>query len=354
MRVRVSAVILVAILLVATGRLVFADRSSIDDLRSVPGERADAHVDSTVTDGDVAELGRTVERSVAYVEALFEHPFVRPPKLVLFGSTASFSTGLADLFDYSEGDVARSASSYGGIYDHATSTIAVNLQTIGADDRAATLEHELTHYMMRELTGGHPLPAWFEEGVATLVERHPANGRHWSEEDALVGRAIAASDRVPLAQLETLDGWHLAYPQIGQALYLYAESAASRVRDRVGWRGLIDIVTAVGGTMSFAEAYRAAAGEPLTELEARVARTSPPAIISRRLPSGDAQWTLYSGRALADEKVTIGGKTTYVVAFTVTSDDLGVYRGSFGSTAPPGTYVIGAAGASAEIMTGTR
>jgi hypothetical protein len=353
MRVRATAVVLVALLLIATGRVVLADRSSIADLRSLPAERADAHVDSTVNDADVAELGRTVERSVAYVEALFEHRFVQPPKLVLFGTTASFSTGLEDLFDYSEGNAARS-SAYGGLFDHATSIIAVNLQTLGAEERAAIVEHELTHYMMRELAGGHALPAWFEEGVATLVERHPSNGRRWAEEDALVGRTLIASGRVTLAQLETLDGWHLVYPRFGQALYLGAASAASRVRDRVGWRGLLDVVTAVGGTMTFADAYRAAAGEPLTELEARVARGSAPTLISRRLPSGDAQWTLYSGRPLTAEQVTIGGRTTYVVAFAVTTDDLGFYRGTFGSTAPPGTYVIGAAGAHAEILTGAR
>ena len=104
-------VIVVALVLVAAGRLVLGGRSAVADLRSVPAPRADAHVDASVSQGDVAELGRAVDRSVAYVEGLFEHKFAAPPKLVLFGDTASFSAGLANIFSYSEADAARSASS---------------------------------------------------------------------------------------------------------------------------------------------------------------------------------------------------------------------------------------------------
>jgi hypothetical protein len=42
------------------------------------------------------------------------------------------------------------------------------------------------------------------------------------------------------------------------------------------------------------------------------------------------------------------------VTFTVTTDNLGIYRGSFGSTAPPGGYIVSAAGARAEITTTRR
>src|SRR5258706_10260294 len=154
-----AVIVLVALLVILTAGIVLSQRSAVAELRSVPTVRADARVDSAVTEADLVELGRTVERSVSYVEGLFEHKFVTRPKLVLFGTTGSFSTGLAQLFDYSEGDVTLVAAAYGGIYDRTTSTIAVNLQTIGPTERAATLEHELTHYMMRELTAGRDLPA---------------------------------------------------------------------------------------------------------------------------------------------------------------------------------------------------
>ena len=52
--------------------------------------------------------------------------------------------------------------------------------------------------------------------------------------------------------------------------------------------------------------------------------------------------------------MTIGGRSSYAVTFTVGTDDLGMYRGTFGSTAPPGTYQISAAGGRAELVTEHR
>lgn len=39
------------------------------------------------------------------------------------------------------------------------------------------------------------------------------------------------------------------------------------------------------------------------------------------------------------------------MTFTVTTDSLGMYRGSFGSTAAAGTYMVRAAGTSATFNT---
>jgi hypothetical protein len=353
-RKRAAIILVVALVLIATTRVVLGGAPSVTDLRSAPTGRADARVDGSVTDAELAELGRTVESSASYVEQLFERRFVVRPKLLLFGNTAAFSSGLSDFFKYSEGDVALSASSYGGIFDHATSTIAVNLQAIGAADRTATLEHELTHFMMRELTAGHDLPAWLEEGVATLAERHAENGSRWPDEDALVGHAIAAGGRVSLAQLETLSGWHATYPRFGQTLYLFVKNAASEVRSRIGWRGVLAALGAVGAGRPFADVYLEASGESLRDLEERIRQDRAPRLISRRLPSGDAQWTLFTPTPLAEEKVTIAGNSTYTVSFTVRTDDIGIYRGSFGSTAPPGTYLVSASGARAELATERR
>jgi hypothetical protein len=52
--------------------------------------------------------------------------------------------------------------------------------------------------------------------------------------------------------------------------------------------------------------------------------------------------------------VSIGGGSLYTLTFTVTTDDLGMYRGSFGSTAPPGPYVVVSGTARAEFTTVRR
>jgi len=110
------------------------------------------------------------------------------------------------------------------------------------------------------------------------------------------------------------------------------------------------MLASVSAGQNLAEAYRSKAGETLVQLEARLESVQP-AIITRTRPAGDVEWTLFAGMPLASSAVSISGKSTYVVAFTVTTDELGIYRGSFGSTAPLGAYVLSAAGARAEITT---
>jgi hypothetical protein len=354
MRVRAAVFLIGALLVVAIARITFGQGAIEADLRPLAAARADARVDGTVTEADRAALSLSVERSVSYVEELFGHRFAAKPKLVIFGNTALFNAGLAELFDYSEGNASLAGTNYGGIYDHATSTIAVNLQTIGPDARAATLEHELTHYIVRELAAGHRLPAWFEEGIATIAQRHGEAASRWPEEDALIGRAIAASGRVSLASLDDLRSWHETYPRFGEALYQFAENAASQVRERVTWRGVLALLSAVAAGRSFADAYRAASGESVGDLDVRLRQDRAPALIFRRLPSGDAQWTIFTGKPLTEERITIAGNSTYVVSFVVRTDDLGLYRGTFGSTAPPGTYLVSGTGARVEISTGRR
>jgi len=55
--------------------------------------------------------------------------------------------------------------------------------------------------------------------------------------------------------------------------------------------------------------------------------------------NGNLSWTLGAFAANSDVRVTITG-SRYDLAFTVRTDGTGMYRGSFGSTAPLGTYTL--------------
>src|SRR5207244_5210064 len=48
--------------------------------------------------------------------------------------------------------------------------------------------------------------------------------------------------------------------------------------------------------------------------------------------------------------IRISGERGYDLAFTVRTDDLGMYRGSFGSTAPAGRYSIDATESGAHAL----
>lgn len=348
MRVRAAAVLLVVLVTLGVA-LIWSSRNAID-LRTVPAQSADAHADRALSDADVARLARAVDRSAEYVEALFQRPFALRPKVLLFATRASFSEGLSGRFDYSEGASTFLAANHGGVFDPATYTIAMNLEALGVNGLAPTLEHELTHLIVREATAARALPTWFEEGIATLAERQPAATPRWLEQEALVGRAIAASRRVSLTQVGTLEGWYETYPRFGDPLYAYTAQAVGLMRARLEWPGVLEMLASISSGQDLAEAYRSRAGETLAQLESRLAAVAP-AIVTRTAVAGDVEWTLFTGAPRAPSLVTISGTTTYVVTFTVTTDDLGIYRGSFGSTAPPGGYIVSAAGARAEITT---
>lgn len=350
-RALVVGVVVVALAGVGLERAVFAGPAA--DLRSVPAIAADARADRIVSDEDLARYVPTIEQSANYVEGLFHRRFAVKPKVVLFATLDSFRDGVAALFDYSDGTAQLAATNYGGIFDRDTQTIAINLGGLGVDGLAPTLDHELTHYMLRQITGTRTLPTWVDEGIATTAQRFPAGSAHWPEQDALVGRAVAVSHRVSFQQTEALEAWHATYPFVGQALYSWAGEAITLMRARIEWDGVLKVVErfAAGGT--FDDAYGAASGETLAALEARLADRES-AIVTRPTSSGDVEWTLFTASPLTPTKVTIGGASTYTVTFTVETDDLGLYRGTFGSTAPPGKYAVSAAGARAQFATQRR
>ncbi len=124
------------------------------------------------------------------------------------------------------------------------------------------------------------------------------------------------------------------------------------MRERIGWDGVRSVLASVGRGQSFADAYRVVAGESVAALERRL-DTSAPAIVASTVAdaNGNVRWTLYAGRVSSEVQVSISGDAGYLVAFTVKTDVFGIYRGSFGSTATPGAYVVRGAGAAATLVT---
>jgi hypothetical protein len=326
-------------------------RETTVPLVSLPSQRADVRVEVTVPGSDAVALAAGVDRSVERVETLFGRTFSARPRVLLFGTNDSFAKGAAELFAYSSDTAAHVASTYGGIFDRGTNTIAVNWSSAGHDRMSAAIEHELTHLMLREITRGNEVPVWLDEGIATLVEEGAPGAAAWNDGADLTGRGVAASRSVTFAQLTTLADFHDAYARIGRPLYEYAADAVRTMEQRVGWPGVVRTLDAVGGGEPFAVAYRTEAGEPVSTLEARLASTGSVISIGAADAKGNVAWTLVTVTPLAQVSVAIAGGASYRVTFTVTTDAFGMYRGSFGSTAPPGAYTVSAAGASVTLST---
>ncbi len=306
-------------------------RETTVPLVSLPSQRADVRVEVSVPGSDAAALAAGVDRSVERIEALFGRPFSTRPRVLVFGSAPSFANGAKDLFGYTPETANHVASTYGGIFDRGTLTIAVNWGAAGSSRMNAAIAHELS---------------------PTVMEQEAPGALIWNADEELTGRAVAASGAISLEQIESVADFHSAYARLDRPLYAFAADAVRTMRERIGWDGVLSVLASVGRGQAFADAYRVAAGENVAALERRL-RTSAPALVVSTVAdaNGNVSWTLYAGRVSSDVPVSISGDAGYVVTFTVRTDAFGIYRGSFGSTATPGAYTVRGAGVAATLVT---
>jgi hypothetical protein len=316
-------------------------RETTVPLSTVLTTRADVRVEAGVPAPEVARLASSVDHAVARVEHALDRPFTRKPRILVFATPASFARGAQDLFGYTAETAASVAATYGGVFDSQTLTIAVSWQAAVGSDLSDLLSHELTHLATREIVGPDAvLPAWFEEGLAAEIQ---AGDSRIDGDAQLAARSLLANAPHTLDAIATLSDWHRAYATIGIALYAVSAEAVGAMEGRIGHDGLLGVIADVGQGARFEDAYRARSGEGLHELLAsftgELALRPTVAVGGSADSSGDLRWTLSGFAPNTDVRVTIAGKS-YDLAYTVRTDGIGMYRGTFGSTAALGTYTL--------------
>lgn len=331
--------------------LTGARRETSVPLVALPSARADVRVETTVPGVDAAALAVDVDRSVERVEALFGHAFDPRPRVLLFGTSAPFATSAHELFGYSPQTATYVASTYGGIFDRPTATIALNWGASSASRMGAAIEHELSHLMIRQLTGGRDIPVWLDEGIATAIEEDAAADAPWVADEAIVGRAAATSGAASLDDLASLADFHNAYGALGRPLYAYVASAVRAMEERIGWDGVLRLLDGARVGQTVNAGYVAASGETLAALERRLGTMGPEIYVTKVDATGNVEWTVSTGAVNVEMIVRITGGRGYDLTFTVCTDALGLYRGSFGATANPGVYTVRAAGVEATFST---
>lgn len=302
---------------------------------------ADVRVEAGVPVTEVIHLASTVDGAIARVERFFDRPFSTKPRILVFATRASFARGTQDLFDYSPETAANVAASYGGVFDPQTLTIAVSWQSAAGANLPDLLAHELTHLAIREIVGHDAvLPAWFEEGLAAEVQAGDA-GR---DTDArLEARSLLANAPGTLETITTLAEWHRAYAQIGTALYAVSAETVGAIETTIGRDAMFSVLAEVGRGARFEDAYRARSGESVDEFVARFtsALALRPTVTVGAIAdsSGNLTWTLSAFAPNGEVRVRVTGKS-YDLAYTVRTDAIGMYRGTFGSTAALGAYTL--------------
>jgi hypothetical protein len=324
-----------------------ARRETDVPLATVLTGRADVRVESGIPAPEVMRLATSIDSTIARVELAFGRSFATKPRILVFATRASFTRGTQDLFGYSPETAATVAASFGGIFDPQTLTIAVNWQAAPGAKLPSLLAHELTHLATRELVGDRAdLPAWFEEGLAAETGVGDAGIDAAAQ---LAARSLLANAPRTLDTLATSAEWHSAYAQIGPALYAVSAETVRAIQARIGRDALFSLLAEVGNGARFEDAYRTRAGESLAEFIERftkdLALTPTISVGAAADASGNFTWTLSAFAPNSDVQVRIAGYG-YDLAYTVRTDAIGLYRGSFGSTAAVGAYTLSADSAS--------
>jgi len=292
---------------------------------------------------------------MATLEQDLGHTFASRPAVYVFATRNSFAFGLQEIFGVRGPDAGLLAAANGGITLPRQGVIVINLQNVPSDKDFGIVRHELTHALVHEIVGVNAsLPAWFDEGLATLMERD--GGATTGARGSAVALGILSEGKTTLADLDQQTQWAQRNASLDGQAYSVAAEAVRHLELRVTHDGLIRMLHAIGGGSTFAQAYLAEAGETIADFThafpSRLAAESEARIVQTARPDG-VLWTLAGFTPNSVVTVAING-AGYHLEYEVRTDKYGMHQGSFGSTAPKGEYTISASRGGTSAVTTVR
>lgn len=317
-------------------------------LQAVRTSEAELHVEASILAADRAAITAALARDVAAIEREYGRLFEHRPVIDVFATEASFERAVQVLFGY-PANVARSLAGSGGALDRPSGSIVINWQRVAGTRPIAIIRHELSHLMVRQIVGvDAALPAWFDEGLATLAQ-HAVGPQSVRTTDDYVANALLSTQSLSLAQLVTTESW-LRSAAGGPGAYSVAGSVAGTLREQVGQTGVVRILELTASGRTFEQAFAAVASRSVAafgaDAVARIGERSPPEILVAPLAdaAGNLSFTVRGFPPGGPIRLSIDGVglagEPYQLEYGVVGDGLGMFRGSFGSTAPVGTYAI--------------
>jgi EAL domain-containing protein (putative c-di-GMP-specific phosphodiesterase class I) len=310
--------------------------------------RAEIFAECAVSQDVLDRLVNAVDRDIAELETEYGRSFQRRPAIYAFATRTTFAMGLQNLFGVRGPDAGLLAAANGGITLPRQGAIVLNLQNVAKDGDLSIVRHELTHALVHEIVGPEAsLPAWFDEGLATLEERAAANDEVASARGSAIALSLLVEGSASLADLATPAEWAQRNATLDGRAYTVAAEAARLVEQRIGHDGVLRVLEATRGGRTFGAAYATEAGESLGDFErafpARLAADQAQARIVQTPGEDGVRWALAGFTPGAPVTVTIEG-TGYRLEYAVNVDRYGTYQAVFGSTAPHGEYTIRASG----------
>src|SRR2546428_11631860 len=216
------------------------------ELECQRGDRADLYVEDSVAPAVRDALAGAIERDMAKLEQDLGHTFAGRPAVYAFATRNSFAFGLQEVFGVRGPDAGLLAAANGGITLPRQGAIVINLQNVPSDKDFGIVRHELTHALVHEIVGVNAsLPAWFDEGLATLMER---DGRATTEaRGAAVALGILTAGTTTLDDLDQQTQWAQRNAALDGQAYSVAAEAGRHLELRVTHDGLIRMLDAIGG-----------------------------------------------------------------------------------------------------------
>jgi len=314
-----------------------------DTVRRVGAPPPDLWVEDGVPAVSAARLRRVLQEDMAAVQAYFARDFARVPAVFVFATRGSFAATLERHFGYPAAVSARLAAQSGGLLVTGLDAIVINAENVlGGDHSSTILRHELAHVLLHELAGDTTMPAWLDEGLATIIERE---GSDADDRERLVSLSLAADRRVSLDSLADPGAWLSRNEALSGHAYGIAAGAAAMLVDRVTPSGLVPLLEALGRGIPLADAYAARAPESLAAFVAAFPSRALAASCGRGIvataPGADGLtiYQLYGFPPNAAVSVTVDRATTHL-AFSVSTDAVGAYAGTLGGTMPSGIYRV--------------
>lgn len=300
--------------------------------------------EESVTTAQRQSVARAVARDMRALEQDFGRTFSARPSIYLFSTRASFALGLQQMFGVRGPDAGLLAAANGGVNLSRQGAIVINLQNLKNDRDLAIVRHELTHALVHEIIGQDAvLPAWFEEGLATLEERKGMTSAIEAARYAAVALSLLSDEKTSLGDLEQVSQWALRNAALDGQAYTVSAEAVRLIEESVTRAGLMRMLEATSRNVSFADAFASETGQSVAEFErafpARLAAEQGSARIAQTAVADGVRWTLAGFTPESAVTIRIRG-TGYDLEYEVTTDKYGMYQAVFGATAPRGEYTI--------------
>jgi len=307
------------------------------DFRRAGSGTVDLWTETTTTPAIADSVYATLVEDAAAVRAFFGRDLGDPPAVLLFTSRQSFALALERQFGFSVDSAEILARQTGGVTLAGIDAVAINGESVLAAGRSTIFRHELAHVAIHRLAG-NAVPAWLDEGLATLVEERDPLGF-----DRATALSILANDPGALTIFGDDRPWLQVNADLGGHAYGVAAEAVRVIDARLGRTGLVALLDRIGAGTPAQAAVEDALGEPL----ARFAVTLPGRALgacrqgifaSAARPDGLRIWYAYGFRPQSSVAVALDGPQHY--AFRVVTDRYGVYTATVGTPMPAGAYVL--------------